>query len=149
MGTRTDYEICVNPVFVDKSGPKYSRESANRMCLKMIDSENFFERKAKFMTNDAERATEKVETVIRDFSIALDRFMETEKNFVEAAKKASGSVRDAGERLSQGLSRVEKAANFDKLGQYVILLERAAAAMTTLAELEASGRLERIANSLK
>ena len=67
----------------------------------------------------------------------------------EASKKASGNIRDATEKLSQGLLKIEKTANFDRLERYVVLLERASVAIESLAELEKNGRLEKIANAIK
>ena len=40
-------------------------------------------------------------------------------------------------------------ANFERLERYVELLERAAQAMSGLAELEKNGKLEKIANAIK
>lgn len=99
---------------------------------------------AKYLT-----ATEKINTAQNEFSAALDRFMELERKHGEAAKRASGSVRESAEKLAQGLARIEKQANFTRLEQYVTLLERAAVAMKTLAELEATGKLDKIAGALR
>lgn len=101
------------------------------------------------MTDDARNAIEKTEKVMAGFSDVLDRFLETEKRFAEQSKRASGSVRDAGEKLSQGLAKIEKVANFDRLQRYVELLERASVAMSALAELETSGKLEKIAAAIR
>jgi hypothetical protein len=67
----------------------------------------------------------------------------------ESAKKASGSVRKSADDLAQGLLKVQKQADFNNLNRYVELLERAATAMTTLAELEKAGKLQKIAGALK
>jgi hypothetical protein len=45
--------------------------------------------------------------------------------------------------------KVEKTANFSNLERYVNLLERAATAMSTLAELEKEGKLDKISSALK
>ena len=61
----------------------------------------------------------------------------------------SGDVRKAADDLASGLLKVEKQANFANLERYVSLLERAAVSMQTLAELEKTGKLEKIAGALK
>lgn len=64
-------------------------------------------------------------------------------------KKISGSVRESADKLGNGLLRVEKMADFNKLERYVDLLERAANAFNQLAELEKTGKLEKIAASIR
>ena len=51
--------------------------------------------------------------------------------------------------MASGLSKIEKSADMARLQGYVELLERAATAMNALAELEKTGKLEKIANSLR
>ena len=101
------------------------------------------------MTTDAQIAIEKTENVTKEFPESLDRFIGVEKRFADQSKRAVGSVRDASEKLANGLAKVEKAANFDRLERYVALLERAASAMNALAELEASGKLDKIAGAIR
>lgn len=101
------------------------------------------------MTSDAQIAIEKTEKVTAEFSVALEKLIDVERNFADQSKKASGTVRDAAEKLAQGMSKIEKAANFDRLERYVGLLERAAIAMNMLAELEETGRLEKIAEAIR
>jgi hypothetical protein len=133
----------------DRYGPMFKTKDVMQMCMNMVLNESFFERHRKDMTTDAEIAIEKTEKVTREFSDSLDRFLAVEKRFADQSKRASGAVRDAGEKLANGLSRIEKAANFDRLDRYVDLLERAATAMTVLAELEASGKLDKIAGAIR
>jgi len=64
-------------------------------------------------------------------------------------KTANANIRDSAEKLSQGLSKCEKSANFNNLERYVLLLERAASAVKILGELESTGKLEKISNALK
>jgi hypothetical protein len=139
----------LRPVKIDKRGPAFTREDVTACCMRLILTESYFEQKAKTMMEDAEKAIEKTEKMTAGFSETLEKFLSMEKNVAEQSKRAAGSVRDAGEKLAQGLAKVEKAANFDRLERYVVLLERAAAAMTTLAELETSGKLEKIASAIR
>ncbi|MDP3875877.1 MAG: hypothetical protein Q8Q50_02740 [Methylobacter sp.] len=101
------------------------------------------------MTTDAQKAIELTDSVEKKFSESLRKLTAAEQSFALASKKASGSVRESTTKLSEGLLRIEKAANFDKLERYVELLERAAKAIDILGDLEKSGRLAKIADAIK
>lgn len=139
----------VKPIKYDKKGPAYSQDEVNLAIVKKINNEEYFSMKAKAMGKDIECAIEKTELTIKEFNTVIDRFFHIESSFIDKSKKASSGLRDAAEKMAQGISRVEKAANFERLERYVILLERAAEAMNTLAKLESEGKLEKIAGALK
>jgi len=139
----------IKPAMHDKHGPGYKKSDVEKVIINMINSNQYFKGQATQMTNDAEKAIELTESVNERFSKTLDTFSNTQKRFSEQAKSASGSVRDAADKLANGLVKIEKAANFDKLERYVELLERAAKAMDILATLEQSGKLEKIAGALR
>lgn len=139
----------LRPVKVDKHGPAYRREDVDLTCLRMINANDWFYKGAKAMTQDAQKATDLVNSVTEEFSRSLESMQKVRARFVDESKQASGAVRDSAEKLAQGLLRVEKAANFARLQQYVDLLERAAAAMSTLAALEKDGKLDKIAGALR
>lgn len=101
------------------------------------------------MEKKINEVTEAVQATINVFSHAMDRLVDTEKQLEEKTKKVSGTVRDSAQKLADGLNRVEKLANFERLERYVGLLERAAAAMEALAELEKSGKLDKIASAIR
>lgn len=83
------------------------------------------------------------------FKRSMEHMLEAETRMSEASKRTSGNVRKAADDLQSGLSKIEKVASFDRLDRAVAVLERAAAALTILAELEKDGKLERIANAVK
>jgi hypothetical protein len=146
MGT---IEELIKPAIYDKRGPGYTREHIDGACKKLIMSDNYFYRMAKQMTIDAEKAIELSDDVERRFSESLARFTATERRFSEESKKAGGNIRDAANKLADGLAKIEKTANFDRLERYVELLERAAKAIDLLSELDKSGRLSKIAEAIK
>ena len=137
------------PEYIDKHGAAFSTSDIYRLIFGWILSENYFYWMAKKMTTDTEKAISKVDEVSDGFKKSLNRFLAMQTEITEASKKASGNIRDSTEKLAQGLLRIEKQANFDRLERYVVLLERASAAIQSLAELENSGRLEKIANAIK
>jgi hypothetical protein len=134
---------------MDKSGPSYKDDDVIDLCIKMIITDCYFRKTASNMSKDIENAIEKTDKVTNEFSKSLDRLKYIESNFVEQSKKAASSVKDASEKIAQGIIRIEKQANFDKLERYVLLIERAAEGMERLAELEKSGKLEKIIDALK
>lgn len=77
------------------------------------------------------------------------QFVEASQKLAAAAKKGSQDTRTAADNLQQGLQRILKQADLQKLESYANALERVADAMTKLAELERTGKLERIAGALK
>lgn len=134
---------------IDKDGRAYKQSDVNNFIAKHINAGDYFTQRAWAMTPDLEQAGKLADTAADRFHISITRFLETEKRFVDESKRASGSVRDAADKLAQGMARIEKAADFNRLERYVALLERAATAMTALAELQASGKLEKIASAVK
>lgn len=104
---------------------------------------------AKQVDVEREQAMDAMEEIGRTAYAVAKRLSDQRTELTANVKRVVGDVRDASEKLSQGLARVEKAANFDRLERYVTLLERAATAMKALEELERTGRLEKIAGALR
>jgi len=143
-------QVPLSPIGYDKHGPKYSHREVNNVCLRMINSNQFFESKVKRgMATDIDKATELVNEAIAKFDHSLTRLMGAEQKIAAETKKISGQVRDTTQKLNDGLIKIQKQANFDKLEQYVILLERADKALNSLAELEKTGKLEKIASAIR
>jgi hypothetical protein len=109
----------------------------------------FLTRGAKIMSVDINNAARVLNEAEKNLMTASDRYQEKSTHLSQIAKKCSGDVRKAADDLASGLAKVEKTANFGNLERYVNLLERAAIAMQTLAELEKSGKLDKIAGALK
>ena len=147
--TQVFAENGLKPVKHDKDGPAYAKDDVSKFVVTKINNGNYFYSKGVAMMSDTEKAAEKIEMTIKEFGHVIDRFIALERSIVDQSKKTSGSLKDASEKLAQGISRVEKAANFERLERYVSLLERAATAMHSLAEIEATGKLDKIASALK
>lgn len=136
---------------IDRFGPAYTLKSVINIVGQEIESETgtYFSRGAKTMSNDMQHATKTLSEAERMLSTAIDKYNAQTAAVSAAAKKCSGDVRKAADDLASGLAKVEKTANFSNLERYVNLLERAATAMQTLAELEKAGKLDKIAGALK
>ena len=78
-----------------------------------------------------------------------DKMMASEVEIAKVCKSTSVNVRTAANHLGEGLARLEKTCNFDRLERHVELLERASVAMLSLSELEKNGRLEKIMDAMK
>jgi hypothetical protein len=101
------------------------------------------------ISTDYEKASEIAETAEKMFKRNASSLMGTADELQANIKKVSGNVRKAADDLASGLIKMEKTANFSNLERYVSLLERAATALTTLAELEKEGKLGKITTALK
>lgn len=140
----------LQPDGYDKFGPKYSVGSVrNYIRTEFTTGNNWIKRQEKSMASSVESSINLVEETTRKFDVAIDHLIDRQKRVAEGSMKASGSVRDAADKLMSGLAKVEKAADFDRLERYVGLLERAASAFTALAELEKTGKLEKIAVAIR
>ena len=139
----------LRPLKQDKGCPIYSAKDVNRTIFKLIETNSYFSKRVKNIMSDTKTAIDKTNEVINGFELVINKYMAMEESIVEKTKKTSGSIKDSAEKLAQGMARIEKAANFDRLERYVGLLERAATAMNLLAELEKDGKLDKIAGALK
>lgn len=138
-------------VKIDKHGPAFSLKSVvNSIATELQHpAGTYITRGAKAVSIDLNNAVETLTEAERVFSKAVDSYQAKANALSTIAKKCSGDVRKAADDLASGLTKVEKTANFNNLERYVGLLERAATAMQTLAELEKAGKLDKIAGALK
>ena len=141
----------IKPAGYDKHGPKWNADDINKVVVKEINSEDgtYFKRTAQDVSKDFQNATELIKAEQNLLHRSLENLKTTTDNLKQEIKKVSGDVRKAADDLASGLLKVEKQANFANLERYVSLLERAATSMQTLAELEKTGKLEKIAGALK
>ena len=142
-------DLGIDPIGYDKKGPMFSRADVDAHVVKCILVEDYFKKVTKNMNDDLKTAIDLTEEANKRFTSVLNAFTRTHNTFSESAKKASSSVRTAADTMAAGLSKIEKAANFDRLERMVDLLERAAAAMSTLAEMEKSGQLAKLSEAIK
>jgi len=133
----------------DRNGELWDAVKINKLCSQSINNEAYFQRRGKRMSRDIDKSTALVDESIEKLSKSIGIMIETENKLTSATKAVSTNVRATTDKLAQGLSRIEKQADFNKLATYVSLLERAEKALSALAELELNGKLERIAGALK
>ena len=143
--------LAFKPDVIDKEGPGWSAKRVTEAIAVELTNESgtYLTRKAKMISTDFEKATEIADTAEKMFKRNASNLMTTTEELQANIKKVSGNVRKAADDLAAGLSKVEKTANFSNLERYVSLLERAATAMSTLAELEKEGKLGKISSALK
>ncbi len=143
------YSLMIAPAKYDKHGPLYRQSDVEHAVITHILIEDYFTGVAKSMNADVYKAIEITQDANKRFSTVPSSFHKTHTEFSDSAKKASSTVRTAADTMAAGLSKIEKAANFDRLERMVILLERAATAMHTLAEMEKSGQLQKLSEAIK
>jgi predicted nucleic acid-binding Zn-ribbon protein len=145
------YKGVIKPVGSDKEGPIYLFEDLTvGIYNQVLNNEKFYINwRFKKMNEKVDKASSVITDCTEAMINAVDNMTASEKRLAESTKRVSGSVRDSFDKLAQGLKRIEKAADFDRLERYVILLERAEKAMSGLAELEKSGKLEKIASAIR
>jgi hypothetical protein len=145
------HEAILPPDVVDSKGLGFKVETIVKFAANELTLETGTQltRRAKDMSTDYEAATKIADEANKMFKKSYSDLIDTTAQLQASAKKASGDVRKSADDLAQGLIKVQKQADFNNLAKYVELLERAATAMTTLAELEKAGKLQKIAGALK
>tara|TARA_R110000868_G_scaffold108039_1_gene295239 strand:+ start:238 stop:699 length:462 start_codon:yes stop_codon:yes gene_type:complete len=143
--------VGAKPDVIDRHGPGWTVKRINKAIADemTLETGTYLTRRAKMVETDYEKATEITETADKMFKRNISNLIVTTEELQNNIKKVSGNVRKAADDLAAGLTKVEKTANFANLERYVNLLERAATAMSTLAELEKEGKLDKISSALK
>ena len=139
----------LKPAGYDKHGPYYSTKQVNEISLADTKKGILIPLKEKFMASEINKASTAVEEAKTKFDLIIAALVATEAKASSEARKASGNIRKACDDLASGLIKVQKTADFASLERHVSLLERAAVAMTTLAELDKQGRLESMLKAMK
>ncbi len=139
----------VKPAKVIRGEPLWNEDELLMATSKLIVGGDFFKDRAKDMSNDLEKASDILLKATTTFKDRLDDYGKTCSEIDAVSNKASQQLRITTEKLSQGLSRIEKAANFSNLERYTVLLERSAQALSILADLETKGQLGKISAALK
>ena len=133
----------------DREGACFDSAQIARLCCKAIDGEFYFKMRGKAMNKDLDGYTHILESAALKVSDKVDELVAGAVKLKESVKRSAGKIKDAHHKLADGIAKIEKTANFDRLERYGELLERAESAMTALAELENSGKLDKIAGALK
>lgn len=140
-----------HPDKIIRSDPLWSTKSVAKALAKIVNNnpELFFQQKERNIMKEITSATNIMDKAIEHFDTTYKRFESIETAIQKNIKTKAGDIKSAEEKLMQGLARIEKAANFDRLQQYVSLIERASTAMKILADLEKDGRLDKIASAIR
>jgi|TARA_R110000782_G_scaffold249679_1_gene336913 hypothetical protein len=140
-----------HPDKVIKNDPLWTGESVTKALAKIVNNnpELYFNQKERNIMKEITNATDIMDKAIEHFDKSYKRFELIETAMQKNIKTKAGDIKAAEEKLMQGLARIERAANFDRLQQYVTLIERASSAMKILADLETEGRLDKIATAIR
>ena len=132
-------------ITIDKS----VKNDCSWKVVNRIKNQEYFKLRAKTMKNDIDTASELIEESFDRINTSLNNLVEKEAETAVQLKKVSGKVRASTQQLGEGLAKIEKLANFDRMEKYVLLLERAASAIESLSVLEKSGKLDKIASAIR
>ena len=140
-----------HPEVIVRNDPFWTGKAVAKALTKIVNNnpELFFQQKARNIMKEIKNATDIMDKAIEHFDKSYQRFQLLETAIQKDIKTKAGDIKAAEEKLMQGLARIEKAANFDRLQQYVSLIERASSAMTLLADLQKDGRLDKIATAIR
>lgn len=140
----------IRAVGQDSQGLKWAKKDVIEYVYNEVTTSNNFQiRSVNMIKDNVKEVVEILDEVTNLFSRSVDNMHEKQTAIEAQCKKVSSAVRDSANKLGDGLLRVEKMADFNKLDRYVALLERAAIAFESLAELEKTGRLQKIALAIK
>jgi len=140
----------LKPVSYDRNGAMWDREEVRGAVAENIKAgDRHLNISRKNMQKTTKEAKKEVDAFTGELIRSIENMSKKQKELEEVAKKASGSVRRSARDLSDGLIKIQKEADFDKLERYTELLERCASAMDSLAKLEKSGTLEKIASAIR
>ena len=140
----------LRPALVQKSGTVATNEVAKAAANKINTGARFAGSSSiTAAERDVAAASAQLDNMLVALYTNMTSLVEYEKRLAANVKATSSQLKQAAESMGQGVMRIEKAANFDKLEKYVTLLERAANAMAVLGELEKSGKLEKIAAAIR
>jgi hypothetical protein len=140
-----------HPEVIVRNDPFWTGKAVAKALTKIVNNnpELFFQQKARNIMKEIKSATDIMDKAIEHFDKSYQRFQLLETAIQKDIRTKASDIKAAEEKLMQGLARIEKAANFDRLQQYVSLIERASSAMTLLADLQKDGRLDKIATAIR
>lgn len=141
--------VGLRPAAQGKKGPLYQRSQVYDLILKEVQLGIHIQIRDKAMAENINRASDEIKSATANFEKVIDSIVDAETRAAAEAKKVSGNIRKAADDLASGLLKVQKTADFTSLERHVALLERAASALTSLAELDKDGRLEKLIKSMK
>ncbi len=134
----------------DKEGIAFNSEDLSAVIAKeTVINNGVVKRKENAMKEQFETAESSLEDSRKRFEHTLNKLLVSEQAVSEQTKRVSGNVRKAANELGEGMIKIQKLADFDKLERYTELLERCAQAITILAELEQNGKLSKVINAVK
>lgn len=104
---------------------------------------------AQHVTPDFEAAAKTIDALADHLADAHARMVKAMDQMAAGAKDASRKARGSATDMVALLDKIDRGANYDRLERNVATLERAAAAMQVLADLEKTGHLGRIIKALQ
>jgi hypothetical protein len=160
MSNNSDKKMLPDLALLRKFGAKETKDSVGVPLFKVGDIKtikNIVEVKNGTLEKELEKETSKEIQAANDFlEFSLNKlnkkFQELkslEIEFINHSKQSTGKLKDCSEKIGQAFERIHSKANFEKLEQYILLLERASKAMQSLSSVHDSGKLAKIMEALR
>lgn len=101
------------------------------------------------ITPDFQAATETIDAMVDRLDEAHNRMLKSMDAVAKGATDASRKARSSANDMAAMLDKINRGTNYERLERNVALLERTAAAMQSLADLEKTGQLSRVIKALQ
>lgn len=98
---------------------------------------------------DFQAATETIDAMASHLAEAQTRMLKSMDALAKGATDASRKARSSANDMAAMLDKINRGTNYERLERNVALLERTAAAMQSLADLEKTGQLSRVIKALQ
>lgn len=136
---------------ISKSGEVFAKKDTVFTAIaENINTGNHLQRQANHrVTPDFKAAAETIEAMVDHLEETQSRMLKGMDAIAKGATDASRKARSSASEMAALLEKINRGANYERLERNVALLERTAAAMQTLAELEKSGHLARVMRALQ
>lgn len=101
------------------------------------------------ITPDFRAATETIDAMVDHLDEAHSRMLKSMDAVAKGATDASRKARSSANDMAAMLDKINRGTNYERLERNVALLERTAAAMQALSDLEKTGQLSRVIKALQ
>jgi uncharacterized protein Yka (UPF0111/DUF47 family) len=110
---------------------------------------SIIDRKVKGMIRTTEQVTKELEDTVSKFGKVIDNITNKEVEVQDITKRVGSKVKDSTNKLGEGLAKLERTCNFGKLDKYAETLSNLADSLERIAELERTGKLEKLISAMK
>ena len=129
----------------------FTADEAKRLREFGIENGDYYSRKEPggIVMSKMEQQTLEMERAEEALTSAIHKFVESAKVSEKNIKQTSGKIRDSVDKLAGAIQKLMSIANSSDFGKTVEQAESLVSALERLADLENSGKLDRIMDAMK